>query len=105
MDDLTKEFKPCVIVFDDPKRTEMVLRDCGIVWQDTSANNFELGYDMETGDLVAVRIYGDVSRRLTTGRRRRFGPEGSCGVPHRFCLRSNLMMAAFASRSRRTWSV
>ncbi len=64
MDDLTTEFKPCVAVFDDPKRTEVVLKDCAIVWHFPEDVNGEvdLGYDMETGELVAVRLYGDRSK-------------------------------------------
>lgn len=63
MDDLlTKEFVPCVVVYDDPQRTEMVLRDCATAWIEDSSGP-DLGYDMEGGDLVAIRVYGDVSRR------------------------------------------
>lgn len=58
------EFKPCVIVYDDPKRTEMLLRDCSVVWTHPGSDpNTDLGYDMETGELVAIRYYGDVSKR------------------------------------------
>jgi hypothetical protein len=61
---LTKPFEPCVVILDDPKRTEMVLRDCATVWVDHPARvRMELGYDMDTGELVCIRIYGDVSKR------------------------------------------
>jgi len=65
LDDLlTKEFVPCVTVLDDPKRTEMVLRDCPTIWvMPDDTHEVDLGYDMETGELVAVRVYGDRSRR------------------------------------------
>lgn len=51
-----------VIVYDDPKRTEVVLRDRPTVWVYDMAQ-FELGYDLETGELIAVRVFGDVSKR------------------------------------------
>lgn len=64
---LTKEFVPCVVVMDDPKRTEMVLRDCPTFWvQDhrgSHLQDIDLGYDLETRELVAIRVYGDVSER------------------------------------------
>lgn len=65
---LTTSFKPCVVVFDDPLCTEIVLRDCAIVWhpvRDVVRNptGTEVGYDMETGELVAIRVHGDVSKR------------------------------------------
>lgn len=60
---LAKEFKPCVVVFDDPKRTEMVLADTAISWGFQVNPNVDLGHDMETGELVAIRVYGDMSRR------------------------------------------
>ena len=59
---LIKPFESCVQVFDDPKRTEMVLRDCAIVWR-SPKHGLDLGYDMETDELVAIRVYGDVSKR------------------------------------------
>lgn len=68
MDDLlTKEFKPCVIVYSDPIRTEMVLRDCATVWVE-DAPNVDLGYDIETGELVCIRVYGDVSLHRNVAR-------------------------------------
>lgn len=62
---LTKPFKPCVVVLDDPKRTEMVLRDdCLTMWaMDDGIGGAEFGYDAETGELVAIRIYADVAKR------------------------------------------
>lgn len=64
---LHKPFKPCVIVFDDPKRTEIILRDCSIVWTSPANDpNTDLGHDMVTGELVAMRYYGDVSVRKWT---------------------------------------
>ncbi len=62
---LEKTFEPCVIVDDDPKTTEMVLRDCATVWRPHMVG-VDLGYDMESGELVAIRIYGDVSKRKPT---------------------------------------
>ncbi len=59
---LTKEFKPCVVVFEDPKRTEVVLSDAPMVW--TQDGTVDLGHDMDSGELVAIRVYGDVSRRV-----------------------------------------
>ena len=61
---LTKPFEPCVVVLDDPKRTEMVLRDCATVWViHDDIGGVDFGYDMETNELVAIRAYGDRSRR------------------------------------------
>jgi hypothetical protein len=61
---LTTAFVPCVIALSDPKRVEMVLRDCATVWvQCVGAQDVDLGYDMETGDLVSIRVYGDVLKR------------------------------------------
>ena len=63
-DGLHEEFVPCVVVMDDPKRTEMVLRDCATVWViHRSIGAVEFGYDMENGELVAIRVYDDVSKR------------------------------------------
>ena len=61
--DFDTPFQPCVVVFDEPKRTEMILRDCSMVWVLQKWDDVECGYDMETGELVAIRIYGDVSKR------------------------------------------
>lgn len=58
---LEKPFEPCVIVYDDPKTTEMVLRDAPVVW--VIKGDCDLGYDMETGDLTIIRLHGDVSKR------------------------------------------
>ena len=56
MDDpLTRPFEPCVIVYDDPVRTEMILRDDTISWR-AHRGDVDVGYDMETGKLVAIRI-------------------------------------------------
>ena len=66
--DLTIPFVPCVVVLDDPKRTEMTLRDCPMVWVQDSRET-DLGYDMETGELVCIRIYGDVSQRRHVDKR------------------------------------
>lgn len=60
-------FQPCVIVLDDPKRTEIVLSDCATVWViHDDIGGVDFGYDMETGELVAIRAYGDRSRRPAT---------------------------------------
>ncbi|MEM7746617.1 MAG: hypothetical protein AAF346_00080 [Pseudomonadota bacterium] len=60
---LTKEFKPCVSVLDEPKRTEIVLRDVVTVWR--PRGGVDLGYDLNTNELVAIRVFGDVSKQPT----------------------------------------
>lgn len=60
---LTKPFTPYVVVLDDPKRTEMVLRDCPTVWWVQGCLIVDLGYDMQTGELVCIRVGGDVSTK------------------------------------------
>jgi len=58
---LTKPFEACVVVLEDPPRcTEMILRDAAIVW--VTHGDVDLGYDATKGDLVAIRVYGDVSK-------------------------------------------
>lgn len=60
--DFETPFEPCAVVFDDPKRTEMILRDCVLVWV-RDPIGIDLGYDMETDELVSIRVYGDVTKR------------------------------------------
>lgn len=67
------DFKPCVHEHREaPCYTEMMLRDTGVVWRDAVGRSVELGYDMETGELVSIRVAGSVSqiapRRPTNGR-------------------------------------
>lgn len=62
------EYVPCVIVLDDPKRTELMLRDCAVVWSFPNPQDFDLAYDMETGELVGMRVYADVSARSSDRR-------------------------------------
>jgi hypothetical protein len=59
---LDTPFVPCVKIHGNPKRTEMILRDTATVWVQGVAL-VDLGYDMETGELVCVRIYADVAKR------------------------------------------
>lgn len=55
------DFEPCVIHYPEGNYTEMVLSDVATVW--CSVGSIDLGYDMETGKLVAIRIDGDVSTK------------------------------------------
>ena len=64
--DLTRPFKPCAIYYPDDDCTELVLADVGTVW--ASRESMDLGYDMETGELVAIRVNGDVTDRRTLSR-------------------------------------
>ena len=56
------EFKPCVVENNEADNTEIVLRDVATVWY-FGGRDHELGYDMETGELVAVRVAGIVGNR------------------------------------------
>lgn len=56
---LEQRFEPCAIVFDDPKRTELVIRDCAVKWV-FHEMAVDIAYDIETNELVGVRFYGDV---------------------------------------------
>ena len=53
-------FDPCASYCEEARHTEIVLKDVPIVWVDGIA--FDLGYDFN-GDLVAMRVPGDVTRR------------------------------------------
>lgn len=61
-DDLTVPFSPCVQYLPDADHTEMVLRDVPVINR-VLAPNFSAGYDMETGDLVLLRVSGDITKR------------------------------------------
>ena len=58
---LDTPFKPCAIFSAETGVTEFVAEDVAIVW--CYHDDVDLGYDMETGRLVAVRINGDVTTR------------------------------------------
>lgn len=65
---LHRKFKPCVVYNDHMNLTEMVLEDVPTVWtlwRCTShmGHTVDLGYAMDDGRLVAVRIWDDVRRR------------------------------------------
>jgi hypothetical protein len=53
-------FKSCVIYQQDSHTTEVVLADVPTVWH--SIRDIDLGYDMDTEELVAIRVNGDVRR-------------------------------------------
>ena len=55
-------FKPCVVENIEAAHTEIVLYDVPTVWVYGGVDH-ELGYDMETGALVAVRVSGLVAKR------------------------------------------
>ena len=52
-----RPFEPCAIFYPDAGFTEVILADVAMVWIDD-----RLGYDMGTGELVAVRLPGDVTK-------------------------------------------
>lgn len=55
-------FRPGVFYHEEDKITEIILKDCFTVWCPLARNTghfVDLGYDQE-GDLVGVRIWGDV---------------------------------------------
>lgn len=54
------EFKPCAIYYPEGNYTEIVLEDVPTVWVDDAC-----GFDMDTGKLVAMRVPGDKTNRLT----------------------------------------
>lgn len=53
-------FKPCAIYYPDAGFTEVVLADVPTVW---SGDWAQVGYDMETGEIVAVRLPGNHERK------------------------------------------
>lgn len=54
------DFKPCATFYPDGGHTELVISDVPIVWVEGIA--FDLGYDFG-GNLVAIRVPGDVTER------------------------------------------
>jgi hypothetical protein len=52
-------FEPCVIYREDAGVTELVLTDVPTVWVTLPYGDIELGYHMDSGALVAVRIPGN----------------------------------------------
>ena len=56
--DLTTPFKPCAIYYPDADQTELVISDAPMFWK-AYGYGIELGYDMETKQLVAVRLFDD----------------------------------------------
>jgi len=64
---LCKEFEPCVIEHEELKFTEMVLKDCLIVWTPWKATSHmghavDLGYDID-GNLVGIKIWDTVAKK------------------------------------------
>lgn len=59
-DDGNPDFVPCAIYFEDQRCTELLIRDTTTVW--VAGVAFDLGYDVD-GNLIAVRMPGDVTRR------------------------------------------
>lgn len=60
--DFEMPFKPGVFYHREDRITEILLRDCFTVWcplAGTTAHFVDLGYDAE-GDLVGIRVWGDV---------------------------------------------
>ena len=61
--DLTRPFEPCVIYYPDAHFTEMVLADTPVVYRHVYRAFLDLGYDMQTGKLVCIRISGNHEKR------------------------------------------
>lgn len=59
------KFKPTIYYNDAMKLTEMVLKDRPTVWQPfgVSEHFLDLGFDMETGELIAIKVWADVRTR------------------------------------------
>jgi len=55
---LDQPFEPGAFYNNDARHTELVTRDCAIVWYIMRNSDAEAGYCMETGDLVAIRLNG-----------------------------------------------
>ena len=53
-------FVPCAVYYAETDHTEIVLRDCVTVYHPIGPDT-EAGYDMETGELVVIRVPGDVT--------------------------------------------
>lgn len=60
-DPLDKPFKPCAVYYPDAGFTEVVLADVATVWAPGGWSH--VGHDMETGEIVAVRLAGDQTKR------------------------------------------
>lgn len=57
-------FKPCVVEYAGLRVTEMLLKDCTIVWHPYGpVHNVDLGYDFD-GKLVGIRIWDLVANGL-----------------------------------------
>ena len=54
---LGKPFVPCVVEIPFMNTTEIVLKDCFMVWHQHYNRGIELAYD-EGGELVAIRVCG-----------------------------------------------
>jgi hypothetical protein len=52
-----------IVVLADPPRVEIVVRDAPTAWVTHSAS-VEIGYDMSTRELIAVRVWGNVTMTL-----------------------------------------
>lgn len=53
-----KPFRLCIAYDEETRCTEIVLEDVAIVWE--AKKGYDLGYSMDDGRLVAVRISGDI---------------------------------------------
>jgi hypothetical protein len=94
------EFKPCVLYYEDMRITEMLLREASIVWcpwGPYKGHAVYCGYDMATGELVGIKIWDDVRKRLPPA-----PAPASAGVDDAELitrLRSPLPVCQFDSRS------
>lgn len=64
-------FEPRIIYYDEMRLTEFIMADVTTVWSPWRAtahmgHAIDLGYDMETGELVGVKIWDDVRKRTVT---------------------------------------
>lgn len=77
------EFTPCAIELDEARITEMVLKDCFMIWEPWGNDGVEFGYDAE-GSLQAIRIPDLVAGHKVLSERGQSpkGGDGEAGSVH-----------------------
>jgi len=65
---LLGEFKPCIVYNEHLNMTQMLLEDAPTVWHPWRGTTglghaVDLGYHMETGKLIGIKIWDDVRTR------------------------------------------
>lgn len=59
---IDRPFQPSAIYYPDGDYTEIVTSDAPVVWSVADGRLVYVAFDMETGELVAVRLSGDVTK-------------------------------------------